>query len=148
MIALAMSPRVLLVDDEPAILGALRRIVQRARPDALIVYASDVASAVWQLETTPVRLVLTDLRLGMDAQGGWTVVRAAKAASVRAVMITGSNHQPTPPEILADASFMVLTKPVDIPRLTIIVEESLQPTSASSMMRVPIAKIASGGSER
>jgi DNA-binding NtrC family response regulator len=84
-----MTQRVLLVDDEPALLGALRRVVERARPDAIVVYASDAATAEWQLETTAIRLVVTDMRMNGDDHAGLRVVAAAEAAGVPVAVLTG-----------------------------------------------------------
>ena len=92
-----MTHRVLLVDDEPALLGALRRVVERARPDAVVVYASDAKTAIWQLQTTAIRLVVTDLRMHGDDNAGFSVVQAARAAGVPVAIITGTENA----EILA-----------------------------------------------
>ena len=85
-----MTHRVLLVDDEPALLSALRRVVERTRPDAVVVYASDAETAVWQIETTAIRLVVTDMRMQGDREAGWAVVNAARAAGVPVAVITGT----------------------------------------------------------
>lgn len=90
--------RVLLVDDEPALLSALRRVVERARPDAIVVYASDADTAIWQIETTAVRLVLTDMRMQGDPNAGWTVINAARAAGIQVAVVTGTDD----PDRLAD----------------------------------------------
>lgn len=86
--------RILLVDDEPALLGALRRMIERARPDAIVVYASDADSAIWQLETTALRFVLTDLKMQGNASAGWAVVDAARRAGVPIVILSGSVETP------------------------------------------------------
>jgi DNA-binding NarL/FixJ family response regulator len=90
----AFTHRVLLVDDEPALLSALRRVVEEVRPDAIVVYASDAETAVWQMESTAIRLVLTDMSMQGDASAGWAVVNAARAAGVPVVVITGTTEGP------------------------------------------------------
>lgn len=85
------SLRVLLVDDEPVLFPILRRIIERARPDAIVVYASDVASARWQIESTSLRLILTDMCLGEDGLGGVKIVDMATAARVPVVVVTGAD---------------------------------------------------------
>lgn len=82
------SQRVLLVDDEPALLVLLRRTVQRVRPDAIVVYASSVEMAEWQLRSTTVRLVFTDMRMG-DDESGLRVLEVARELGVRAAVVTG-----------------------------------------------------------
>ncbi len=89
--------RVLLVDDEPALLGALRRVVSRACPGAIVVYAADAKTAEWQLRSTTVRFVVTDLRMHCDDSAGLRVVNAAKEAGVPVAVITGRDGQ-----VLAD----------------------------------------------
>jgi DNA-binding NtrC family response regulator len=89
----SMAHRVLLVDDEPALLSALRRVVERARPDAVVVYASDAETAIWQIETTAVRLVVTDMRMQGDPGAGWAVIHAARAAGVPVAVVTGTTDQ-------------------------------------------------------
>jgi DNA-binding NtrC family response regulator len=81
--------RVLLVDDEPALLSSLRRVVERAANGAVVVYASDAETAIWQLESTAIRLVLTDLRMQNEDEAGWKVVEAARRVGVQAVIVTG-----------------------------------------------------------
>ena len=98
-----MTHRVLLVDDEPALLGARRRVVERACPAAVVVYASDAKTAIWQLQTTAIRLVVTDLRMHGDDNAGLSVVRAAKAAGVPVAIITGSEDASLLSEIVAAA---------------------------------------------
>ena len=85
--------RVLLVDDEPALLGPLRRLVQRAHPGALVVYASDPTTAEWQIRCTPIRLVVTDLRMNSDDRAGLRVVAAARAAGVSVAVLTGATDE-------------------------------------------------------
>jgi DNA-binding NtrC family response regulator len=90
MTSTIMTQRVLLVDDEPALLSALRRVVERTRPDAIVVYASDAETAVWLIETTAIRLVVTDMRMQGDRDAGWSVVNAARAAGVQVAVMTGT----------------------------------------------------------
>jgi len=82
--------RVLLVDDEPMLLGPLRRLVQRVQPDALVVYAADASMAEWQIRSTPIRLVVTDLRMNGDEFAGMRVVAAARKAGVGVAVLTGA----------------------------------------------------------
>lgn len=123
-----MTPRVLLVDDEPAILGALRRIVQKARPDAVVVYASDVAMATWQLHTTAIRFVITDMRMGADEEAGWKVVEAALALNIPAAVITGSDD-PETRRRAARLGVRMLHKPVHADKLANMVAEAFAATS-------------------
>lgn len=85
--------RVLLVDDEPVLLGALRRLIQRTHPQALVVYASDARSAEWQLRSTAIRLVVTDMRMHADEHAGLLVIAAARQAGVAVAVLTGASDE-------------------------------------------------------
>lgn len=132
-----MTPRVLLVDDEPAILGALRRIVQKARPDAVVVYASDVAMATWQLRTTAIRFVITDMRMGDDEEAGWKIVDAAQRLGVAVAVITGSADEETQ-DRARKLGVRLLSKPVHAHGLAKIVEETFAATSTGDFPAIPL----------
>jgi response regulator of citrate/malate metabolism len=83
--------RVLLVDDEPAVFALVRRLIHRAHPGAVVVYASDLATAEWQLRSTSVRLVLTDMCFGDDASAGIKLLELARELSIRAAVLTGGD---------------------------------------------------------
>lgn len=85
--------RVLLVDDEPVLLGPLRRIIQRVQPDAVVVYASSPQMAEWQLRTTASQLVVTDMRMGGAELAGLRVVAAAREAGVEVAVLTAADDE-------------------------------------------------------
>jgi DNA-binding NtrC family response regulator len=82
--------RILLVDDEPEFLGALRRLVEDVRPGTIVVYACDVPTAEWQLQSTSLCYVFTDLRMQGDALAGLRVVEAARKVNVPVAVITAT----------------------------------------------------------
>lgn len=90
---MATIHRVLLVDDEPVLLGPLRRLIQRAHPDALVVYASDPRTAEWQIQSTPIRLVVTDMRMHSDEHAGLRIIAAARAAGVAVAVLSGASEE-------------------------------------------------------
>src|SRR4051794_30114817 len=83
--------RILLVDDEPMLLSALRRHIERVCPTATVVYALNPQSAVWQLHNTSISLVLTDMSMAGHADAGWVVVDAAQELDVPVVVVTGGD---------------------------------------------------------
>jgi CheY-like chemotaxis protein len=85
------SWRILLVDDEPMMLSALRRHIERICPSATVVYALNPQSAVWQLRNTSIALVMTDMRMEGRDDAGWAVVDAAQQLDVPVVVLTGSS---------------------------------------------------------
>lgn len=126
-----IGTRILLVDDEPALLGVLRRIIEKQLPDATIVYASDVATAEWQLKSTDIAFVLTDLRMKADEHAGLRVIEAAKAAGVAVAVMTGG-HDPVLAD-LAKASVEVLRKEeLNTQRIAALLERVLPSGSSTA----------------
>lgn len=79
----------LLVDDDPQLLAMVRVLVERARPDAAVVYARDVKTAEWLMRSTTLRLVLTDLKMDADPRAGLTVVALASELGIPVAVLTG-----------------------------------------------------------
>lgn len=121
----SLTHRVLLVDDEPALLGALRRVVERSHPKALVVYASDPSTAVWQIETTALRLVVTDMRMQGDRDAGWAVIHAARAAGVPVVVLTGADEEDLLQALAKSAVPLVQKQRMSTEKLAAIVEQAL-----------------------
>lgn len=118
------TQRVLLVDDEPALLSALRRVVERTRPDAVVVYASDAETAIWQLETTAIRLVVTDMRMQGDNAAGWSVINAARAAGVPVAVITGAVDSEGLADLVRASVPLMEKRTMSSERLAAIVEQA------------------------
>lgn len=63
----ALAPRLLLVDDDPAVLRGLRRMIGNTHPQWCILEAHDGGSALAVLERHPVHTIIADLQMpGMD----------------------------------------------------------------------------------
>lgn len=121
----SLTHRVLLVDDEPALLGALRRVVERSHPKALVVYAADPATAVWQIETTALRLVVTDMRMQGDRDAGWAVINAARAAGIPVCVLTGADEEDLLQALAQSAVPLVQKQRMSTEKLAAIVEQAL-----------------------
>lgn len=87
---MSAGTRILLVDDEPMLLSALRRHIERILPTATVVYALNPQSALWQLRNTSIALVLTDMRMDGRDDAGWAVVDAAQGLDVPVVVLTAA----------------------------------------------------------
>jgi len=74
------SPRILIVDDEPAILGMLRTLLESAQFQ--VETARSAAQAQEYLRENAFDIVLTDMRME-TATAGYDVVRAARALRPR-----------------------------------------------------------------
>jgi putative nucleotidyltransferase with HDIG domain len=111
VVAAASKPRVLFVDDEPAMLESLRRSVRRE-------FAADVAmDADHGLDclrrTGPYCIVVSDMRMpGMDGVEFLSTVRTVSPESVR-VMLTGCDEMEVAVRAVNDGRiFKFLNKPV------------------------------------
>ena len=116
-------PRLLLVDDEPALLRAYARRLGR-RCD--VTTETDGVQAIARLQAgEPFDLVLCDL--SMRAAGGTAVHRAAFAADSefagRFYVMTGGAFAQADDEYLATHAVQVLDKPISLKVLDRIVDE-------------------------
>ena len=118
------APRILVVDDEPAICQLL---TEALRGDGLDVRSvTSGAEAIEEARKNRPDLVVTDLRLG-DTNGLDVIDRLRdELGDLPAVIITGHGT----PEILSEASrrrpVELLNKPLDLPRLQKVIHDELQ----------------------
>jgi adenylate cyclase len=101
----------LIVDDEPRILSALRRSLRREPFEVLAVETS--REALHHLETLPVDIVLSDHK--MPGMTGVQLLAAATRIRPQAVriLITGWTQEIPPEDMEAIGVFKVLNKPWD-----------------------------------
>lgn len=120
-----MNQRVLFVDDEPNVLQAVKRAIRKdfdvataEGPEAgLALLAGDSDFAV----------IVSDMR--MPGMSGVEFLRAAQQLSPRSVrmMLTGNADQQTAIDAVNDgAVFRFLTKPCDVDRLRVVVNQALE----------------------
>jgi len=111
------NARFLIVDDEPALLRAMRRVLQAAGPDWTVVCARHGAEALECLAKDPFDAVVLDLH--MPVMDGLTLLRhlVAHYPSVRRI-VHSSHIDPTMRSALAELAQDVLAKPAH-PRLIV-----------------------------
>ncbi len=109
------SPRILLVDDEPALLLSYRIIFQRS--GYTVSTAGTTAAALTFLNQENFDILLCDLTMEHD-KSGLEIIAAARQAAPKmpAVLMTGYSDDSIPQEVI-DRGVNVLFKPVEIPRL-------------------------------
>ncbi|HVN36594.1 MAG TPA: response regulator [Myxococcota bacterium] len=107
--ASARLPLVLLVDDEPRILSALRRTLRREPYELLS--AESCAEALRVIESQPVDVVLSDHK--MPGMTGLQLLERVAARRPRAIrlLITGWTESIPPEEIRAVGVREVISKP-------------------------------------
>ncbi len=115
------SPRVLVVDDDPIVLRAIRRLLLGARPGWEIDMAESGDSALTLLESKIYDVVVTDLH--MPVLDGMALLRRLKAEQPSLMRVIHSSHVesllPGQAEELAHA---VLTKPGRPDELVVVLE--------------------------
>ncbi|MCC6624633.1 MAG: HDOD domain-containing protein [Deltaproteobacteria bacterium] len=117
------STRILFVDDEQAILGALQNLLRRRRRVWDMRFAPSGAAALEMLAAQPVDVVVSDLRMpGMDGATLLAEVRALQPWAVRLVL---SGHAER--DVLlraASVAHQFLGKPCDVDDLIRVIERA------------------------
>lgn len=110
--ALPKEPRFLLVDDEPALLRAVRRVVEAECPHWTLVCARHGAEALDRLKEGPFDAVMLDLH--MPIMDGLTLLRQLKQNYPNIGRVVHSSHiEPTGYDTITELSDAILPKPAD-----------------------------------
>ncbi|NUR21975.1 response regulator [Frateuria sp.] len=126
-----MTYRLLLLDDEPGILNALTRVINRIGADRLgapcqISAFTDTGPALESLQNEPYDLVITDFR--MPAMSGLDFLREAiqRQPGIARIIISGHADLPTVVAAINDAQvFRFVGKPWDDNELQLAVIQAL-----------------------
>jgi CheY-like chemotaxis protein len=114
-------PRILLVDDDPIVLRALRRLLLGARPGWEIDMAESGEAALVLLETKTYDVVVTDLH--MPAIDGVTLLGRLKTEQPNVMRVIHSSHvESLAPEQAQDLAHAVLAKPGRPDELVVVLE--------------------------
>ena len=118
-------PTVLLVDDEPSVLSALRRLFRSQ--GFRLEQATSGADALALMQTTPVDLVISDMRMpGMDGAAFLAQVRQAHPSALRILLTGYADIGATISAINDGAIHRYIAKPWDDNDLLLVVREALQ----------------------
>ena len=119
-------PDVLLVEDKESLRRVLRLTLESAGYS--VAEAEDARAAAQALARTPVRLVLTDLR--MPHGSGLDVLRASKSADpeVPVVLMTAYGSIDEAVQAMKEGAHDFLQKPVDSNHLLLLIERALEHT--------------------
>jgi HD-like signal output (HDOD) protein/CheY-like chemotaxis protein len=119
-----VRPTILLVDDEPNILSALRRLLRKERLQILTAGSGEEGLAL--LPDHHVDLALVDMRMpGMDGATFLHQIRHQYPATIR-VILTGYAERDTLARAFADADIhQIIAKPWDDPELRAVIRDSL-----------------------
>jgi len=121
----ALHPTIILVDDEPAVLAILHRIMHDLARDYDVIPVPDGAAALIQIAQRPVALVITDYQMpDMDGVALTTAIKA-QAPSCPVVLIT-AHPSPDIRQRARDAGAdFYLPKPFPFDRLEAVVQAAL-----------------------
>ena len=123
--------RILIVDDEAAILASLGNLLRKDRHRWEFVFAHGGAQALHELANATFDIVITDMRMpGVD---GAQVLEAVKERSPKAIRIMLSGHAESDDVIRAlPLVHQFLAKPCDIKTLRGVIEQWSETVPAAS----------------
>lgn len=123
ILIVGMSATLLIVDDEKNTRDGLRNALDS---DFDVYVAPDADGALSTMESVPVDVVLTDLRLGGD-DGMSLIERIVKKANPPiCIMMTAYGSVDTAVEAMKRGAYDFVTKPVNIDRLEILIKRALR----------------------
>jgi two-component system response regulator AtoC len=118
-----MSSSILIVDDEKNTRDGLRNALDS---DFDVYVAADADGAMKTMETMPIDVLLTDLRLGGE-DGMSLIGRALKLSKPPiCIMMTAYGSVDTAVEAMKKGAYDFVTKPVNIDRLEILIKRALK----------------------
>ena len=119
-----MNPRILVVDDEPAVLLFTSTVLGRANFD--VATAASAEEALERMEREAFDLIVTDFR--MRGESGEAVVLSARGRNPenRVIMMTGWAHELPEWVKAGPAAVRIITKPFSIADLRRAVSEALE----------------------
>ena len=119
--------KILVVDDEPSITGSLELILTEAGYQVLTAHSFGDATNI--LTTTPVDLVITDLRLS-DASGIDLITHIKRSTpDVEVILMTAYGSIDVTIEAIKAGAYYYLEKPYTPDRLYVLVDRALQLTA-------------------
>ncbi len=124
-----MQPTLLIVDDEKHTREGLRASLE---DDFDVYIAADMAGALAALETEPIDLMVTDLRLGGD--DGLTLIDRVLALPHPpiCIMMTAYGSVDTAVEAMKHGAYDFVTKPINIDKLEILIKRALRSRSVET----------------
>ena len=119
-----MPARILVVDDELNIRGALAKILEKAGHSVIAAESGDTALSM--LHEMPFDLVITDLK--MVGTGGLEVLRAAKQRQpeTEVIVLTAYGTVESAVDTMKEGAYDYLTKPIDPERLLHVAAKALE----------------------
>src|SRR5207248_5558168 len=132
--------RLLLVDDEPAMLFALKELAKQRRHEAVI--ARSAAEALARLEGADA--VVTDY--AMPEVDGIELLQAIRERdqSLPVILLTAQGSERTAVRAMKAGAYEYVTKPFDIEEMGVVIERALEARALRVQNRQPVAERAIG----
>jgi two-component system, cell cycle sensor histidine kinase and response regulator CckA len=129
---------ILVVDDEPNILGITKMILEKHRYDVVSANDGPEALAIFAQQMKSISVVLTDL--SMPYMDGVALVRSLKKMrpDLSIVASTGQGEQAGVAELQSLGVKNFLTKPYDVPKLLRTVHDALREKTEQEVRIAPI----------
>ena len=120
------NSNILVVDDEPMITDGLKLVFSAAGHH--VETAKSFADARLALGRKTYDLIITDLQLPDDSQGGFSILRVVKEknAETEVIMITGYGSTHEAIEAIKAGAFYFLPKPFDAEQMVLLAEKALE----------------------
>jgi DNA-binding NtrC family response regulator len=117
---------ILVVDDEPLMTDSLKRVL--GAEGYRVQTAHSFSEGVTALERVPFDLVISDLQLPDDPQGGLALLRAVKAkqAETEVIIITGYGSVSEAVEATKAGAYYFVEKPFELEEMLLLVEKALE----------------------
>jgi len=133
---------VLVVDDEPAVLRAFRRTLERAGFE--VDSASTGADAVERFRRDPPDVVVTDI--SMPGMGGIELIRAIRDTSLDCpvILVTGVPGVDSAIRAIEYGAFRYLVKPIDNAELVQVVEKAVRIHRLAALERQAMVELGAG----
>ena len=133
-----MQPKVLFVDDEPHVIEALRRVLQKAPYEILT--ASSADEALYILAQAAVDVIVSDERMpGMSGSEFLATVRHTYPDTVRILLTGHASLEAAVRAINEGEVYRFLTKPCNEGDLTLAIEHALQRKESMVASQQPLA---------
>ena len=122
------TPNILFVDDEPAVLRSMCRLVRQRRPEWRTHSANGVTEALVKLESVSFDAVISDIK--MPGRNGFDLLyrlrNDEKTLGIPVVMVTGLSDHDLKRKALEQGATDLLNKPVDSDELLARIGSALQ----------------------
>jgi DNA-binding NtrC family response regulator len=117
--------RVLFVDDEPAILGAFRRLLHSLRSQWQIEFVSSAQAALEKMDHAEFDVVVSDMRMpGMDGAQLLAEVMRRRPSTIR-ILLSGMITEEAMTRAAANTHHLI-AKPCDVKQLVALIEDAVR----------------------